>query len=151
MIPRRFRISALFLATTLAAGCVHYWKPNAVKRPIAENGVVLFHERMNDQQFDDINNSIGLRSHLATEMMNVIRGCRDKYGLFVSSEQKVAMCEPHGITLIYHTRYSKGDATELFTWEVYGDRAHLVKYAVSAGLQDIPGDLPYVCPENGKP
>ena len=148
MTSRARGLAILFLATALSPGCVHYWRPRVAQRPVAEQGVALFHERWNDQQFDEMYKSIGLRSRAATRMIAGIRLWRDQYGSFVSSEQMAATCEPSGLTFIYHARYSKGDVTERFAWEVYGGEAHLLLYQMANGFEDIRGDLPDRCPEN---
>jgi hypothetical protein len=139
---------SIMTALILSQCSTHYWVPRVPERPIAEGGVGLFHQRLSDRQFDQISRSIAASKRTIAKMITFMRKFREDNGTFVSSEEKVAVCAPNALILVYRTRYSNGNVVEIFTWAP-GRRKDplLMGYQVGAGDQEIPKDWDYMCPE----
>jgi hypothetical protein len=106
---------------------------------IAEPEVVRFHERLKAHEFESMYDSTGdaFRSAISKEKAVALFSAIDrKLGQLQDAKQINWSVNTRNtvttVTLVYQSRFSEGEATETFTFNVDNDNAQLIGYNISS-------------------
>ena len=138
------------LASSLAISCtVNVETGYFATKADGEETVALFHQRFSQQRYGDIYDTaaqVFRASSPRDAIVSRMRADREKYGEFVSAEQKGAFCELLDVELWYHSVYTLAKVTEHFRCHKRGPNAELVAYQAFMGHVEPRPEIPKSCP-----
>ncbi len=130
-----------FAVMALLAGCELDLGYYDADRAVAERAVAVFRNQFSARAFGAIYDQSAAEFRAAMDRDHTVAAMpasAERYGSLQSTKQVAAACFPHQVRLVYHTTFTKSDATEFFVWAVKKGKAALLLYRVTPGFIALP-------------